>query len=118
MARRKHQIPESLLAYYSQSVGASVLNAYRQHKVVIVDADQPPVQQDTPEIHEAASVLAAIQDEIDAAYWLFSRSHSRGPGKLADPTLYARRNAAHEHLMDLKRQAARRSTATTRGETL
>lgn len=105
MARRKHPIPESLLTYYQQSVGGSVLEAYRQNKTVIVNADKPCILLDTPEIREAEAALMAIQDEIDAAYWLFSRSASRGPGQLADPTLYARRNAARDWLMDLRRTA-------------
>jgi hypothetical protein len=104
MARRKRHIPECLLTYYRQSVGGSVLEAYRQGKTVMVDADRPPIPHDTPEIREAEAALRALQDEIDAEYWLFSRCASRGPGKLADPTLYARRNAAREHLMDLRRQ--------------
>jgi hypothetical protein len=106
MARRKQHIPECLLTYYSQSVGGSVLESYRQGKTVLVDTDRPSVPQETPEIREAEATFRALQDEIDAAYWLFSRSASRGPGKLADPTLYARRNAARDHLMDLRRQAA------------
>jgi hypothetical protein len=105
VARRKRQIPECLITYYRNSVGGSVLDAYRQGRTVMVEADRSPTPpQDTPEIRDAELALRSIQDEIDAAYWMFSRSASRGPGKLADPTLFARRNAARDHLMDLRRQ--------------
>lgn len=105
MANRKHHMPECLLTYYSQSVGGSVMDAYRHGQAVIIHADQPQVREETEEILAAERDLRAIQHEIDAAYWIFSRSASQGLGKLADPTLYARRNAARDHLMDLRRQA-------------
>jgi hypothetical protein len=105
MARNKRQISESLIAYYGQSVGGSVLESYRHGKTVSINADHPATPHETPQILEARAALEAIEEEINAAYWLFSRSASRGPGKLADPTLYARRNSARDALMDLQRWA-------------
>ena len=96
-------IPAWMADYYRNSVGGQVLESYRSGRIVTVDADQPKPAQELPEILQAEVALRAIQAEIDEAYWLFSRSTSRGPGRLADADLYARRNAARERLLDLRR---------------
>jgi len=98
-------IPAWMADYYSNSVGGAVLESYRTGRVVTVNADrhQPRTEpRESAEILQAEAELRALNDEIDEAYWLFSRSSSRGPGRLADADLYARRNATRDRLLDLR----------------
>jgi hypothetical protein len=103
MAQRKRpNIPESLRQYYAASVGGSVIDSYKNGHTITVSAETSP-SQECPDIQAAEATLRVAQDEIDKAYWRFSRSASRGPGRLADQTLYDCRNAARERLLDLRR---------------
>lgn len=99
MAKRsKTQIPAWMADYYRNSAGGSVLSDYAEGRAVTVNADRK-----RQEIDEAEAALRAADDEINAAYWRFSRSTSASLHGLDNSEMYARRNVARERLLNLRR---------------
>lgn len=101
----KSLIPEWMQKYYAESVSGSVIESYETGRVVIVNGDAPVQKQteDTADIKDAERKLQAAQDEIDARYWIFTRCKGVGIASLAEQSLYDRRNACRERLLDLCR---------------
>ncbi len=57
----------------------------------------------TPRERELRGIVRAAEDEIDAAYWRFTRCARSVPPSMAVPDAYARRREALAELRELRR---------------